>query len=453
MQKPNLQKFITRRMSPYTSDLFMGVVGDETKIKKYTGLPGAIPHTAFLDGVYYVDADWTKEMTESYFLKEPKVFWDFSKRGYEVGEDLWNFVKTNYKIFETKQDFWTLHEKFEAISAFLQLTHPLSKAIENHVTEILKDKGVVEADLTEALIEVSVPEKLNGPSQEAKELDDIRVKKESNPDFDLAVAIKEHTEKWSYLGYRDCFSNGFDESFFIKRLEEGKKEIKTEKSKFFLTFSDKEQEWIDLMKEFVFFRNYRTEILYGGFFFAEKFWFKLSLANNLGEKDLSYYVTNEIVDLFESGKKLSEDILTERKNKFGVVMDFGKTSIITGDELQNKINEVKPVEDTNSKLKGTVACKGIARGYAKIVMGSANQDKVQSGDILVTSMTTPDLLPCMGRAAAFITDEGGITCHAAIVAREMKKPCIIGTKMATQILKDGDLVEVDANTGVINIIK
>jgi pyruvate,water dikinase len=59
----------------------------------------------------------------------------------------------------------------------------------------------------------------------------------------------------------------------------------------------------------------------------------------------------------------------------------------------------------------------------------------------------------MKRASAFITDEGGITCHAAIVARELKKPCIIGTKIATQVLKDGDEVEVDAERGIVRIIK
>jgi len=68
-------------------------------------------------------------------------------------------------------------------------------------------------------------------------------------------------------------------------------------------------------------------------------------------------------------------------------------------------------------------------------------------------MTMPKYLPAMKRASAFITDEGGITCHAAIISREMKKPCIIGTKIATQILIDGVLVEVDADKGIVRIIK
>lgn len=65
----------------------------------------------------------------------------------------------------------------------------------------------------------------------------------------------------------------------------------------------------------------------------------------------------------------------------------------------------------------------------------------------------PDFLPAMKKAVAFVTDEGGITCHAAIIAREMGKPCIIGTKNATRILKDGDFVEVDAENGVVKILK
>ena len=59
----------------------------------------------------------------------------------------------------------------------------------------------------------------------------------------------------------------------------------------------------------------------------------------------------------------------------------------------------------------------------------------------------------MEKASAFVTDEGGMLCHAAIIAREMNKPCIVGTKSATKILKDGDLVEVDANAGIVKILK
>ena len=67
-------------------------------------------------------------------------------------------------------------------------------------------------------------------------------------------------------------------------------------------------------------------------------------------------------------------------------------------------------------------------------------------------MTSVDFVPLMTRASAFITDEGGITSHAAIVSRELDKPCLIGTQNATKIFKDGDLVEVDAERGVVRKI-
>lgn len=105
------------------------------------------------------------------------------------------------------------------------------------------------------------------------------------------------------------------------------------------------------------------------------------------------------------------------------------------------------------EIKGAVAFRGRARGRVAIVRVTADLGKVREGDIMVTQMTFPSFIVAMKRASAFVTDEGGITCHAAIVAREMQKPCIIGTKIATQVLKDGDMVEVDAEKGIVRTVK
>jgi pyruvate,water dikinase len=67
-------------------------------------------------------------------------------------------------------------------------------------------------------------------------------------------------------------------------------------------------------------------------------------------------------------------------------------------------------------------------------------------------MTSPDMIALINKASAIVTDDGGILCHAAVISRELKKPCIIGTKIATKVLKDGDLVEVDANKGIVRKI-
>ncbi len=105
-----------------------------------------------------------------------------------------------------------------------------------------------------------------------------------------------------------------------------------------------------------------------------------------------------------------------------------------------------------SELSGTVAFKGKVVGQVKIIHTENDLWKVQEWDVLVSWFTRPEYIPAMEKASAFITNDGGITCHAAIIARELKKPCIIGTKVATQVLKDGDLVEVDADNGIVKIL-
>jgi Phosphoenolpyruvate synthase/pyruvate phosphate dikinase len=79
--------------------------------------------------------------------------------------------------------------------------------------------------------------------------------------------------------------------------------------------------------------------------------------------------------------------------------------------------------------------------------------KMHKGAIVVTEMTRPNIIQACRNSGAIITDEGGIASHAAIISREFKKPCIVGTRVATSSLKDGDLVEVDADRGIVRILR
>lgn len=134
-------------------------------------------------------------------------------------------------------------------------------------------------------------------------------------------------------------------------------------------------------------------------------------------------------------------------NKIIPTTDFYKTLKSQG------VVPVKTTVQFEGELSGTVAFRSKpVMGKIKIVLNAEEVRDFKRGMVLVTSMTAPEYLPIMKKATAIITDEGGITCHAAIVARELKKPCIIGTKIATKVFKDGDLVEVDANSGDIRKI-
>lgn len=140
------------------------------------------------------------------------------------------------------------------------------------------------------------------------------------------------------------------------------------------------------------------------------------------------------------------------------ISDKGRTRIWTGDAATKVMAKIKWREEEkdaiqSENIKGQVAFKGRARGRVKIINTVQEMAKMHQGNILISHMTNPDIVPAMKLAAAIVTDLGGITCHAAIVARELRVPCIIGTKIATKVFKDGDLVEVDAERGVVKIIR
>lgn len=105
------------------------------------------------------------------------------------------------------------------------------------------------------------------------------------------------------------------------------------------------------------------------------------------------------------------------------------------------------------EIRGQVACGGKAVGRAKIIGSVDDIYKINHGDVIVSPMTSPDLMPAIRRCVAIVTNFGGITCHAAIVAREFNIPCIVGTNNATEVLQDEDLVEVDANNGLVKVLR
>jgi len=121
-------------------------------------------------------------------------------------------------------------------------------------------------------------------------------------------------------------------------------------------------------------------------------------------------------------------------------------------EFLNENNLEMPLDSEKIKIEGRVAMQGMVIGKVKKIFTEKDVEKVNVGDIIVAPMTTPDHVIAMEKAAAFVTDEGGITCHAAIIAREFKKPCIVGTENATKILNDNDLVLVDAYRGIVEKI-
>ncbi len=168
-------------------------------------------------------------------------------------------------------------------------------------------------------------------------------------------------------------------------------------------------------------------------------------------KDFENCITiNEI----KNNKIPSAEILKKRLSSF--FQDSGKEKFL-GDlrTFQAKHPEYIFIngDSKNSRIiKGQIANRGKITGRVKIVRRNNDMLKIKKGDIVVSPMTTPAIVSGLKKASGIVTDEGGMLCHAAVISRELNIPCVIGTKIATKVLKDGDLVEVDANKGVIKIL-
>ncbi len=184
--------------------------------------------------------------------------------------------------------------------------------------------------------------------------------------------------------------------------------------------------------------------------------FLQKIAEKLGldDKDILSLTPEEVLQGLKSEKQDDLKKLAQKRRDHGYVITSNKQEITCiWDEIasvETLINQSVPkANSVDHKVKGVTAHPGSVQGRANVIISVKDFHKMKDGDILVTTMTTPDFVLLMQRASAIVTDIGGLLSHAAIVSRELKKPCVIGTKFATQLFKDGDLLEVDATNGMV----
>lgn len=299
----------------------------------------------------------------------------------------------------------------------------------------------------------------------------LQVVESFNLRHDLIIRQKSHKEDW--YGLQWCFTNYF-ESVSIEDLPVKVQEYLkiTDHPKFNtgnlnqnlvkqnhykLKLDESTARLFDFIKLCVYRRDARRDII-GKFFTC--------ISNVILELFQKLEIPIELINLAYmsdfnqdviKNKNALHQTLNLRKNGSAIFI-HNKIRIFQNggtDELNNLFKQDILSQQTAQIdfIKGTVASSGNFKGSIKIINNFDQFKNFQKNDILVTSMTRPEFVPIMKLAGAIITDEGGITCHAAIVSRELGIPCIVGTKIATQVLHDGDMVEVDAFHGVIKFIK
>lgn len=153
-----------------------------------------------------------------------------------------------------------------------------------------------------------------------------------------------------------------------------------------------------------------------------------------------------------AGKKPNRLVLKQRRQRALYWYPKEGEQIWTGEELKNFSNDwISDIGDLK-ELRGVSACAGKATGTARVIMITQDLRDFKKGEIMVANQTTPEFMSYMKKAAAIVTEQGGLTAHAAIFSREFNIPCVIGTGAATKWIKTGDKIEVDAEKGIVRKI-
>lgn len=221
-------------------------------------------------------------------------------------------------------------------------------------------------------------------------------------------------------------------------------------------FTKKFLKKIGIFRQAIWFRSVRLEWLNEGCALVRPLFSEISKRLQLSHEQLIYCFPEEIIKgLIEQRNIICSDEIQSRLNRYAMITLDGKSvSLFIGQKVDTLKQKLLTIQlPGGNEIKGTTAFPGKVRGKVRMVKDRSELSLVKKREILVTKLTTPDFVVAMEKASAIITDLGGITSHAAIVARELHKPCIVGTEIATKVLKDGDLVEVNADKGIVQIVK
>jgi phosphohistidine swiveling domain-containing protein len=421
-------------------------------------------------------------------VKQTEKFWgkDLSK---ESNRQLWGYLEESNKIHRWLYEYGWL-------SNATDMFHPL---FTNKLREYLESRCRNEEEVSSHFITLTAPEEETVAMQETRSFLNIAMKIQNDEYHrklfskgkdlrkgcrgEIKRLIKEHWRKFVHLKFMyhgttesmaaepyyerfaiyfngisilpDVLPEDLDPSGEIAKIESDFKSNIDKKEKLFkkLKIDSYYRHLFHIFSEFMVTKWYRRNAQILTFYHLDPVFREIGKRNKLKPNEVRFMLPEEIKEMLLNGPVDKAEI--KRRTEFCVLYtELGKEYICTGEEAKKLENLIKvKIHGDVSELKGQCACLGHAIGKVKIIQGAKDMHKMQTGDILVAYATDPDVVPAMKKAAAIVTEQGGVTCHAAIVAREMKIPCVIGTKIATKVLRDGDLVEVNADLGIVKVIK
>ncbi len=316
-------------------------------------------------------------------------------------------------------DLYTMHDEFNVHSWFALEGWQADAAEE--IEKLSREKGIPKDNLMRSLFRPYRKTHIQRMMEDAGKLSPERF-----------CRRYEYLRSWSAIWYRPYSGN-----VALKKNAPPKKlDVRIE------------SKVLSMAPHFIFLKDYRDGVRRRFVFIWSWLFDAIAKRCSIERHDLGYLMADEIRALLR-GEDVSAIVRYRKGHPIVLHEDGGKVTVC---DAAAYTGFVHAGEDAATALNGIVAMGGKARGRVRIVRSADDVPGFPTGAVLVSRTTHPEYLPAMGRACAVVTDEGGLTCHAAIVARELSIPCIVGTKHATETLHDNDLVELDTATGTVKHI-
>lgn len=363
------------------------------------------------------------------------------------------FLKKKYnkdgkKLFQFSQNLSISYNKFNNFFHYYGLCYPMlditatgSKLITDKVLGLLPNNE----ERVDVIAYYSKPKRLAPLQMLEKEIEQIVRKK-----INIQKEAQRLHQKYCWIPV-SFVGEPWDINYFIKRIRSYKVKSKRGIPKPKTKISTEAKYNLSVLRDITELNEFRKAIFSQVNFNIRYLFNSLAKSKGMSDwKEISLLTNQEILDLVR-GKYLNTAYLLSRRKKPCLLYtkDFQKIEFIYGQEVTDFEKRYQKNFSHIKQFSGTSAGRGLIKGRVKIILEQKDFHKFSAGDILVAKMTSVDFIPIMKKAGAFVTDEGGLACHAAVVSREYLKPCIVGTKIATQVLKDGDWVEVDASKGLV----
>ena len=388
-----------------------------------------------------------------------KQFLDYSKKLIGL-----KFVEVdNHKLLQYLKTWVKYYE--QAVS-LIGVPFRLDEVLEEQVKEGLEEHDV--KDKEGAFLTIAGTDRLSGTMQERIDLIRLVIGNKNLTSKLLQRKIASHAQKYQWINVTLLLGDLYDPKDVLKKIKKLKKnkQLKKELDDLRNSIQNNKKELLALKKRYqfkplflkkiralryaVWFRTARLDWINSGCSMARPMLIEAANRLNLSFEQLIYCFPEEIYSALEGKGRINNRDVSMRIKKYVMGTLNGKDiAWSVGDKVNVLKGALNKKIEKESTIRGVVAQRGVVRGKVKIILDRRGISEIKRGEILVTKLTTPDFMPAIEKSKAIITDLGGITSHAAIVSRELKRPCIVGTKIATKVLQDGDMVEVDADKGIV----